>query len=55
MAPEIQLLTQSGSEQWRHETAKLIGPCCSMRIPGKIHRSFKARDMSLSRVAAKAQ
>jgi len=54
-APVIQLLTQSGSSQWRQETAKLIPSFSSILILGLIFTSFSALAMSFSLVDAKAQ
>jgi hypothetical protein len=53
--PEMQLLTQSGSEQWRHETAKLTELSPSMRMRGLIVMPFNALIILVSPELAKAQ
>jgi hypothetical protein len=54
-APVMQPLTQSGSSQWRQETAKLTPSFSSILIFGLIFMSFSALAMSFSLVPAKAQ
>jgi hypothetical protein len=54
-APVMQPFTHKGSWQWRQETAKLMSSCCSILMRGLILTSFKARAMSCSSLAAKAQ
>jgi len=54
-APVMQPLTQRGSLQWRHETAKLIPPISSIFIRGLIFIPFNALAMSFSLLEAKAQ
>jgi len=54
-APVMQPLTQSGSSQCLHETAKLIPSFSSTLIRGLILTPFSALAISFSFVAAKAQ